>query len=128
MIRELGADEIVRSGKELAAAGGADIVLSTSNSTQSMVDTIQGLRPDGRLVAMGADAEPLSLSLMDLIGKRIQIIGSQQNGPEYLYEALDYVAKGKVKTIVETYSLQQAQKAYERVAEGKARFRAVLTM
>ncbi|HWF37291.1 MAG TPA: alcohol dehydrogenase catalytic domain-containing protein [Candidatus Acidoferrales bacterium] len=50
MIRELGADEIVRSGKELADAGGADIVLSTSNSTKAMVDTIQGLRPDGRLV------------------------------------------------------------------------------
>ena len=128
MIRELGADEIVRNGKELAAAGGADIVLSTSNSTQSMVDTIQGLRPDGRLVAMGADAEPLSISLMDLIGKRLQIVGSQQNGPEYLYEALDFVAKGRVKTIVETYSLQEAPKAYERVVEGKARFRAVLTM
>ena len=128
MIRELGADEIVRNGKELAGAGGADIVLSTSNSTKSMVDTLQGLRPDGRLVTMGADAEPLSISLMDLIMKRIQIIGSQQNGPEYLYEALDFVAKGKVKTIVETYSLQQAPKAYERVVDGKARFRAVLTM
>jgi len=40
---------------------------------------------------------------MDLIGKRIRIIGSQQNGPECLYEALDFVAQGKVKTIVETY-------------------------
>src|SRR5271170_913691 len=128
MIRDLGADEIVRDGKELADLGGADVVLSTSNSTKSMADTIQGLRPDGRLVTMGADAEPLSISLMDLIGKRIQIIGSQQNGPEYLYEALDFVAKGKVKTIVETYSLQEAPKAYERVADGKARFRAVLTM
>jgi len=52
---------------------------------------------------MGADAEPLSVSLMDLIMKRIRIIGSQQNGPEYLYEALDFVRKGKSKTIVETY-------------------------
>jgi len=102
LIRELGADEIVRDGKSLAAAGGADIILSTSNSTKSMVDSIQGLRPDGRLVAMGADAEPLAVSLMDLIMKRIRILGSQQNGPEYLYEALDFVAQGKVKTIVET--------------------------
>ena len=77
---------------------------------------------------MGADPEPLSISLMDLIAKRIRIIGSQQNGPEYLYEALDFVAQGKVKTIVETYPLAEAPKAYERVAEGKARFRAVLTM
>ena len=128
MIRDLGADEIVRDGKSLAAAGGADVILSTSNSIRSMVDSIQGLRPDGRLVAMGIDTEPLSVSLADLITKRIRIIGSQQNGPEYLYEALDFVAQGKVKTIVETYSLAEAPKAYERVAEGKARFRAVLTM
>jgi alcohol dehydrogenase len=85
MIRDLGADEIVRDGKGLAAAGGADVILSTSNSSKSMVDSIQRLRPDGRLVTMGADAELLSISLMDLIMKRIRIIGSQQNGPEYLY-------------------------------------------
>jgi D-arabinose 1-dehydrogenase-like Zn-dependent alcohol dehydrogenase len=128
MIRELGADEIVRDGKSLAEAGGADVILSTSNSTRSMVDSIQGLRPDGRLVAMGADDEPLSVSLLELLLKRIRIIGSQQNGPEYLYEALDFVARGKVKTIVETYPLAEAPKAYQRVVEGKARFRAVLTM
>jgi len=63
-----------------------------------------------------------------LISKRIRVIGSQQNDPEYLYEALDFVAQGKVKTIVETYPLAEAPKAYQRVVEGKARFRAVLTM
>jgi len=97
MIRELGADEIVRDGKSLSAAG-------------------------------GADEEPLSVSLVELLFKRIKIIGSQQNGPEFLYEALDYVAQGKVKSIIETYQLAEAAKAYERVAEGKTRFRAVLTM
>jgi alcohol dehydrogenase len=128
MIRELGADEIVRDGKGLSAAGGADIILSTSNSTKSMMDSMQGLRPDGRFMVMGADAEPLSISVIELLFKRIKIIGSQQNGPEYLYEALDYVALGKVKSIIETYPLAEASKAYERVAEGKTRFRAVLTM
>ena len=93
-----------------------------------MMDTIQALRPDGRLVTMGADAEPLSVSLTDLLMRRLRIIGSQQNGPEYLYEALDFVAKGKVKTMVETYPLAEAPKAYQRVVDGKARFRAVLTM
>ena len=112
----------------LSGVGGADIILSTSNSTKSMVDSIQGLRPDGRFIVMGADAEPLSISLIDLLFKRIKIIGSQQNGSEYLYEALDYVAHGKVKSIIETYPLAEAAKAYERVAEGKTRFRAVLTM
>jgi alcohol dehydrogenase len=128
MVRELGAEEIVRDGKSLAAAGGADIILSTTNSTKSMVDSIQGLRPDGRFIVMGADVEPLTISVIELLFKRIRIIGSQQNGPEYLYEALDYVAQGKVKPIVEVYPLAEAARAYERVAEGKTRFRAVLTM
>jgi D-arabinose 1-dehydrogenase-like Zn-dependent alcohol dehydrogenase len=33
-----------------------------------------------------------------------------------------------VKTIVETYPLAEAPEAYQRVVEGKTRFRAVLTM
>ena len=126
MIRGLGVDGVVRDGKRPSAAGGADVILSTSNSTKSMVDSIQGLRADGQLVTMGADAEPISVSLIDLIMKRIGIIGSQQNGPEY--EALDFVAQGKVKTMVETYPLAEAPRAYDRAAQGKARFRAVLTM
>jgi D-arabinose 1-dehydrogenase-like Zn-dependent alcohol dehydrogenase len=55
----------------------------------------------------------------------VDFVGSQQNGPEYLYESLDYVGQGKVKSIIETYPLAEAVKAYQRVAEGKARFRAV---
>src|SRR5260370_36096806 len=128
MVRELGAEEAGRNRKGLAAAGGADIILSTTNSSKSMTDSIQGLRSDGRLVIMGADAEPLAVSPMDLLMKRIRIIGSQQNDPEYLFEALDFVAKRKVKTIVETYPLAEAPKAYQRVVDGKARFRAILTM
>ena len=58
---------------------------------------------------------------------RGRILGSQQNGREYLYEALDYAAKGKVKVIAETYPLSEIGRAYERVAEGMVRFRAVIT-
>jgi 2-desacetyl-2-hydroxyethyl bacteriochlorophyllide A dehydrogenase len=126
LVRELGADEVVRDGKGLAAAGGADVVLGTSNSIDAMADTIQGLRPDGRLVVMGFEAKALPVSPADLIMRRIQVIGSQQNGREYLYEALDYVAKGKVKVIGETYTLGEVHQAFERVADGKVRFRAVV--
>jgi alcohol dehydrogenase len=45
LIRELGADEIVRDGKGLAAAGGADIILATGNSTDAIVDAIQVCAP-----------------------------------------------------------------------------------
>jgi len=126
LIRELGADEIVRDGKGLARVGGADVVLATGNSSDAMADAIQGLRPDGRFVVMGVEAKPLPVSPVDLIMRRIKIVGSQQNGREYLYEALDYVANGKVKVIAETYKLDDITRAYERVAEGKVRFRAVV--
>jgi D-arabinose 1-dehydrogenase-like Zn-dependent alcohol dehydrogenase len=75
---------------------------------------------------MGFEAKPLPVSTADLIMKRIRVIGSQQNHPEFLFEALDFAAKGKVKVMVENYKLDEINRAYERVAEGKVRFRAVI--
>jgi alcohol dehydrogenase len=126
LIRQLGADEIVRDGQGLVGVGGADVVLGTGNSTAAMADTIQGLRPDGRLVVMGFEAKPLQVSPADLITRRIRILGSIQNGREYLYEALDIVAKGKVRVMTETYRLDEIHRAYERVEKGQVRFRAVI--
>jgi alcohol dehydrogenase len=127
LIRDLGADEIVESGAALLAAGGADVLLATSNSWAATEEATQGMRPDGRVVVMGASAEPLGFS-MGMMIKRVRLIGSSQNGPEYLYEALDFVATGKVKVMAETYKLDEIGKAYDRVADGKVRFRAVITM
>jgi D-arabinose 1-dehydrogenase-like Zn-dependent alcohol dehydrogenase len=127
MIRELGADEVVESGAALLAAGGADVLLGTSNSWASTEEAAQGIRPDGRVVVMGASNEPFRFN-MGMMLSRVRILGSSQNGPEYLYEALDFVAKGKVKVVTETYKLEDISKAYDRVADGKVRFRAVITM
>lgn len=127
LARQLGAYEVVRDGQGLANIGGADVVLGTSNSGDAMANTIQGLRPDGRLVVMGFEGKPLPISPVDLIMRRIRVLGSQQNGREYLYEALDYVAKGKVKVMAETYKLDEIDRAYQRVANGQVRFRAVIT-
>ena len=126
LIRELGADEIVRDGKALAKAGGADVILGTSNSVDAMADSIVGLRPDGRLVLMGFENKALPVHPGDLIARRIRVVGSQQNDRQYLYEALQIAASGKVKVKTEIYSLNEITKAYERVAEGKVRFRAVI--
>ena len=128
LIRELGADEIVRDGQGLARAGGADVVLGTSNSSDAMADSIQGLRPDGRLVLMGLDTKRLPIAPTDLIHRRIRILGSQQNGREYLHEALALAASGKVRVMTETYRLEEIRKAYERVEKGSVGFRAVVTM
>jgi alcohol dehydrogenase len=125
-IRELGADEIVADGKGLAVLGGADVILATSNSWKATSAAMAGLRPDGRLILMGVSSEPLELT-PELLFKRARVIGSMQNSPEYLYEALDYAAKGRVKVIAETYPLADIGRAYARVAAGEVRFRAVIT-
>ena len=59
LIRELGADAVVRDGEGLSNAGGADVVLGTSNSADATADAVNGLRPDGRLVVMGFVRIPL---------------------------------------------------------------------
>ena len=126
LVRDLGADAIVRDGKALADLGGADVILGTSNSNDAMVDALRGVRPDGRLVLMGFEAKPLQLNAGELLLPRVKIVGSQQNGREYLYEALDYVARGKVRVITETFALDDVNEAYDRVVEGSVRFRAVI--
>jgi len=126
-IREMGADEVVDSGEKLLAAGGADVLLATSNSWAATAEAAKGMRPLGRIILMGVAHEPLNYG-PELMFKRVALLGSTQNGPEYLYEALDYVAKGKVKVVAETYKLDEIGRAYDRVADGKVRFRAVITM
>jgi D-arabinose 1-dehydrogenase-like Zn-dependent alcohol dehydrogenase len=85
------------------------------------------MRPEGRIILMGVGNEPLNYT-PELMFKRVRLIGSSQNAPEYLYEALDIAAKGKIKVVEEIYKLDDIAKAFDRVAEGKVRFRAVITM
>lgn len=126
-IREMGADEVVESGEKLLAAGGADVLLATSNSWAATAEAARGMRPDGRVILMGVGHEPLNYT-PELMFNRVRLMGSSQNGVEYLYEALDIAAKGKVKVAEEIYKLDDIGKAYDRVADGKVRYRAVIAM
>jgi len=127
LAHKLGADVVVSDGQGLREAGGADIVLATSNSYKASADALKGLRPDGRLMLIGASDEPFTIpSPLEVMMQRLQILGSNQNGREYLYEALDYVVKGKVKVMAETFPLEHIAEAYEKVANGSVRFRAVI--
>jgi alcohol dehydrogenase len=129
LAHELGADSDVSDAQQLKEAGGADVILATTNSYKAAADTLKGLRPDGRLVLIGISDEPFVIANgFEVMGNRLQIIGSNQNGREYLYEALDYVAKGKVKVMTETFPLDDAADAYEKMASGNVRFRSVITM
>lgn len=127
LARELGADEVVADGRALAKAGGADVVLATSNSNEAMMQAVDALRPDGRLVVMGVDGgTPFSFVPVTLLNKRVRILTSSQNHRRDLFEALAYVAEGKVEVLTETFALDEIARAYERVSKGDVRFRAVV--
>jgi len=126
MAEELGADQVVADGRALRKAGGADVILLTTNSFAACGDALKGIRPDGRAVSMGFDATGPIPVTAEFLYRRGRLIGSVHNGPEYLYEALDYAAQGKVKVMTEVYPLEEAAQAFERVESGAVRFRAVL--
>lgn len=128
LARELGADEVFSDAEALEKAGGADVILATSNSMKSTSQAIHALRPDGRLMVIGYSAHEKLEVPSDILFTRKQVVGTQQNGVEYLYEALDYAAKGKVRVMTEEHKLDEVGRAYERVLNGEARFRVVLTM
>jgi alcohol dehydrogenase len=69
--------------------------------------------------------EPLTVS-PEIMFKRARILGSTQNDREHIYEALDYVAKGKVKVMTEIFPLEEITNAYDKVANGNVRFKAVI--
>jgi alcohol dehydrogenase len=138
---KLGADNVVSDGEELLkqkgqhgdisldggeGGGGADVILATSNSYKATADAIKGLRPDGRVILMGVSStETLTVS-PEILFKRARIIGSTQNDREHLYEALDYVAKGKVKVMTEISPLEEISNAYDKVSNGNVRFKSVI--
>jgi alcohol dehydrogenase len=136
---KLGADNVVSDGEGLlkeghngspdgggSGGGGADVILATSNSYKATADAIKSLRPDGRVILMGVSSTETLTVPPEILFKRGRIIGSTQNDREHLYEALDYVAKGKVKVMTEIFPLEEISNAYDKVANGNVRFKAVI--
>lgn len=127
LARQLGADDVVSDGPGLKAAGGADLLMHTSNSHAATADAMEGLRPWGKVVINSIAAGELTLPTMPLVAHSYQIIGSAHNGMEYLMEALGFVARGQVQPMVEVFPKERVQEAYDKVVSGDVRFRAVVT-
>ena len=131
-LAELGADDVILAGddpgKSLRDAGGADIVLSTTNSAKQVASTFAGMRPGGRFINMGLSDGPIAIDPMALMFGQRQLRGSSQDERSDLHEALLLVASGKVKPVLETYPLDRINEARERLESGKVRYRAVLQL
>src|SRR5678815_130191 len=109
--RSLGAHEVIIAsgdlGQALLKAGGADIILGTTNSAAHVTQALAGLRPGGRHVNMGSLDGPVQVDSLLFLGKQLRLIGSKQNHRRDLVEALELVAAGKVKPMLEVYPFDQ---------------------
>ena len=120
--------DAVNVAKELASLGGASVILATAPNSKAMSDLIDGLGVGGKLIVVGAAADPISVTPIQLIGQRRSIQGWPSGTARDSEETLNFCALSGIRPMVETFPLEQAAAAYDRMLSGKARFRVVLTM
>jgi D-arabinose 1-dehydrogenase-like Zn-dependent alcohol dehydrogenase len=133
LVKKLGAHRYIDSqvqdpAEELRKMGGAKVVLATATSGKAMVSLIDGLSVNGKLIVLGAAPDPLEIPASLLIGGRRSVMGWPSGSSIDSQETMAFSALQGVRPMTETFPLERASEAYERMMSGKARFRAVLTV
>jgi D-arabinose 1-dehydrogenase-like Zn-dependent alcohol dehydrogenase len=71
----------------------------------------------------GIGFDDMTVPMLSLVSNSYQIIGSAHNGLEYLAEALNIAASGKVKPMIEVFPGENVNEAAARATAGDVRFR-----
>jgi D-arabinose 1-dehydrogenase-like Zn-dependent alcohol dehydrogenase len=129
---QLGAHHYIDStAADVAAAlrelGGATTILATVTAPEAMSAAVGGLRPRGRMIVVGASADPMQIPPFALIPGSTGVIGHASGTSKDSEDTLRFSVLQGVRPLIETYPLEQAAAAYARMMSGSARFRAVLT-
>lgn len=132
LARDLGAHHYIDStasnpAQALMELGGVDLILATVTSSEAMAATFGGLRPRGKLVVLGAGMDPIMLPAAALIGGAKTIAGHPSGTSSDSEDTLAFSALTGVRPMIETMPLEAAAEAYQKMMEGQARFRMVIT-
>jgi D-arabinose 1-dehydrogenase-like Zn-dependent alcohol dehydrogenase len=130
---KLGAHEYVDTNagppaEALQKLGGANVILATAPDSKSISALVDGLGPSGKLLVIGADQNPLTITPLQLIGPRRSILGWPSGTAKDSEDTMQFSALTGVRPMIERFPLEKAAEAYERMISGKARFRVVITM
>src|SRR6266576_2763897 len=133
LAKKLGAHAYIDSkatnaAEELQKLGGAKVILATAPSSKAMSELIDGLVPNGKLMVIGAALDPIEVTPVQLISGSRTIQGWTTGTPADSEDTLNFAELTGVRAMIETYPLEKAAEAYERMLSGKAQFRVVLTM
>ncbi len=116
----------VKAAEELAKMGGASVILATATNSKAMSALVDGLAINGKLLVVGATAEPIEVSPLQLLMGRRTVQGWPSGVAIDSEDALRFSALSGVRPMIETFPLERAAEAYERMMSGKVRFRAVI--
>jgi D-arabinose 1-dehydrogenase-like Zn-dependent alcohol dehydrogenase len=133
LAKKLGADVYIDSqatkpAEALQKLGGARVILATAPNSKAMSELIDGLGPNGELIVVGATADPIEVTPMQLINGSRTIQGWAAGTPADSEDTLHFAELTGVRPMIEKYPLEKAAEAYARMMSGKAQFRVVLTM
>ncbi len=103
------------------------MILATVTDSKSMSDAIGGLGIEGKLLIVGASMQPIEVPPLALISGRRSIAGWPSGTASDSEDTLDFSVLSNIRPLIESYPLERAAEAYERMMSGKARFRVVLT-
>lgn len=78
---------------------------------------------DGKLIMVGATAEPMALSNFAYIAQRKSLCGSLIGGIDETQEMIDFCAKEKIYCDVEVIKPEQINEAYTRAVASDVRYR-----
>jgi D-arabinose 1-dehydrogenase-like Zn-dependent alcohol dehydrogenase len=120
--------DAVDVAKELTGLGGASVILATAPDSKAMSALIDGLGVSGQLLVVGASADPINATPVQLIMGRRSIRGWPSGTARDSEDTLKFCALTGIRPMVETVPLEEAASGYDRMLKGKARFRVVLTM
>jgi D-arabinose 1-dehydrogenase-like Zn-dependent alcohol dehydrogenase len=132
LARQLGAAVYIDSqtqdpAAELQRLGGARVILATATSGDAMGAALGGLAVKGTLLVAGAPPS-IQVSPYLLISGSRTVKGVYSGTAIDSQDTLAFSARSGVRSMTETFPLERASEAYERMMSGKARFRVVLTM
>jgi propanol-preferring alcohol dehydrogenase len=108
--------------------GGAHLVVVTASGGKAVADAVKGLRPRGRIIALGASPEPVEIATSDLLFGGRSVEGALTGDPATADATLRFSSLAGVAAMIETMPLERAPEAYRKMMAGEARFRIVLTM
>lgn len=131
LAQQLGANlfidtDVSNAATELLKLGGAQVILATAPNSKAISALVNGLANNGKLMIIAASGEPIEIAPMDLISGKRSIQGWYSGDAKDSEETLHFSVLSGVLPHCETYSLEEIDKAYERMITGKARFRTVI--